>query len=207
MYRQNRNYYRQANSNNQSFRLDCNKKMALTNNMRLVWEQHIYWTRMLLISIAEKLSDEKDVANRLMQNPDDIAKIFADYYPADVTNSISELLTQHLQIGGELITALRDNKTDEAAKLNQQWYNNADKMAIAFNSINPYFTLADMRDMLYKHLELTTNEVNLRLAGKYSEDIKAFDEVEQEALAMADYFTTGIIKQFPQKFSQYTKRI
>jgi hypothetical protein len=54
--------------------------------------------------------------------------------------------------------------------------------------------------MLYSHLKLTTQEVAMRLAKKYPEDIRAFNEVEAEAAMMADYFTDGIVKQFPMYF-------
>ncbi|MCL2023554.1 MAG: hypothetical protein FWG82_04205 [Oscillospiraceae bacterium] len=54
--------------------------------------------------------------------------------------------------------------------------------------------------MLYRHLELNTQEVAKRLAGKYTEDIEAFDVVENEALMIADYFSSDIIQPFPQMF-------
>ena len=172
----------------------------LRSNMREAWEQHVYWTRMLLISIAERLKDLPDVTARLMQNPKDLATLFALYYGADTAKTIEQLLTEHLQIGADLITALRDRKTDEAARLKNQWYINADKMAHAFSAINPYYRYDELRNMLHRHLELTTQEVAMRLAGNYSADIQAFEQVEREALLMADYFTTGIMQQFPHKF-------
>ena len=177
------------------------KHIELINNMRLAWSQHVYWTRMLLISIAERLSDLDATTARLLQNPDDIARIFAGYYSADVAKAIAQLLTEHLQIGAQLITALRDGKTTQANALNHEWYINADKMANVFSGISPYYELDMMRDMLYRHLELTTGAVAMRLAGNYPEDIKAFDAVEQEAIAMADLFSSGIMRQFPQMFS------
>ncbi|MCL2676205.1 MAG: hypothetical protein FWE84_06495 [Firmicutes bacterium] len=73
-------------------------------------------------------------------------------------------------------------------------------MAEAFAGINPYFNRTELRTMLYRHLDLTTQEVAMRLAGNFAADIKAFDTVEQEALSMADYFSFGIMRQFPQKF-------
>jgi len=179
---------------------DFYEQFGLMSNMRLVWEQHVYWTRMLLISIAERLKDQTEVTNRLLQNPYDIAQIYADYYPAEDASKIAQLLTEHLQIGAELITALRDKKTEEAHNLTNQWYINADKMAEAFSSINPYYDREELLKMLYKHLELTTQEVAMRIAGNYKADIEAFDKVEQEAIAMADYFSIGIIKQFQNKF-------
>jgi hypothetical protein len=39
-----------------------------------------------------------------------------------------------------------------------------------------------------------------RLAGDFPADIKAFDAVEEEALAMAGLFSAGIMLQFPQMF-------
>ena len=176
------------------------EQLALLNSMRLLWEQHVYWTRMLLISIAERLKDQSDVTERLLQNPDDIADIYEEYYGENTAIIIAQLLTEHLQIGAELITALRDNITAEADKLTKEWYANADKMADAFSSINPYYKRGELHNMLYEHLNLTTQEVAMRLAGNYKADIEAFDKVEQEALSMADYFSLGIIKQFPDKF-------
>ena len=176
------------------------EQLFLLNSMRFVWTQHVYWTRMLLISIAERLKDEKDVAERVLRNPRDIANIYKDYYGEEVADTIADLLTEHLQIGAELITALRDKKTEEADKLTKQWYINADKMADAFASINPNYDREELRDMLHRHLELTTLEVAKRLAGDYKADIEAFEKVEHEAISMADYFSLGIIEQFPEKF-------
>jgi uncharacterized protein YicC (UPF0701 family) len=172
-----------------------NTSSDLSWKMRFVWLQHVYWTRLLLISIAERLKDLDATTARLMQNPKDIADVFKVYYGAETAGAIEQLLTEHLQIGAELITALRDSKTAEAEHLKTMWYENADKMAKAFSGINPYYRYDELRDMLYRHLELTTEEVAKRLAGDYTADIQAFGRVEQEALMMADYFTSGICRQ------------
>lgn len=176
------------------------KQIELNNEMREAWEQHVYWTRMLIISICEKLADQQATTDRLLENPKDIADIFAKYYSLDVAKQIEDLLTEHLKIGAELITALRDGKTQEAEQLDRQWYANADAMAQAFSSINPYFDQGEMTNMLYDHLDITKKEVAQRLAKNYPEDIDAFDSAEEQAIAMADQFTAGIMQQFPQKF-------
>jgi len=177
----------------------CPDKM-LHGDMRTAWMEHVFWTRLLLISIAERMADQSDTTARLLRNPDDIARIFARYYPAATAKMISQLLTEHLQIGAKLITALRDKKTAEADKLNFKWYMNADKMADAFAGMNPYYDREELRKMLYSHLQLTTDEVAHRLAGDYAADVAAMDKVQAEALDMADYFTAGIMEQFPERF-------
>lgn len=49
--------------------------------------------------------------------------------------------------------------------------------------------------MMYSHLKMTKKETALRLQGEYEEDIRMFDEIEIEALKMADYMSCGIINQ------------
>jgi hypothetical protein len=169
--------------------------------MRFVWLQHVYWTRMVLISIAERLKDEADTTARLLQNPVDMADIFSRYYPVEVDNEIERLFTEHLQIGAELITALRDNEREKAATLDRNWYINADKIASLFSRINPNWVYTDLQEMLHTHLDLTKIEVTERLVGHYAEDIAAFGDVEREGVQMADMFTLGIIKQFKYRFS------
>lgn len=176
------------------------KRTKLMNDMRLAWSQHVYWTRMLLISIAEGLADETDVTNRLLENPKDIADIFGQYYSQDVATLIEQLLTEHLQLGAELIKASKAGDSAMIEELNSLWYANADKMADAFSSINPYYNREEVRKMLYDHLDMTKQEVAMRLTKNYPEDIKAFDSVEAGAMAMADYFVHGIMRQFPHKF-------
>ena len=175
-------------------------QVQLIKQMNLVWEQHIMWTRMLLISIAENLKDLDATQARLLRNPKDIADVFRRFYGIAVANRIQQLLTEHLVIGKDLIVALKNKNQEEATKLNTKWYQNADEMAEAFSSINPFYPREEIRNMLYEHLRLITNEVNYRLQGNYVEDINSYDMVQKEILKMSQFFVNGIVKQFPNLF-------
>ncbi len=166
----------------------------LHDDMRRAWAQHVYWTRMLLISIAEHLTDQGVVTTKLMENPQAIADIFAPYFSQEAANEIGNLLTEHLQIGGELITALRDNQMDKANDLNKQWHVNASKIAEALAAMNPNYNKQELQAMLEQHLDLLTEEVAARLARDYVKDIKAFDKSERQAEEMADYLSSGIVQ-------------
>ena len=172
----------------------------LSKNMDLVWLEHILWTRMLLISIAENLADLDPTRARLLENPKNIADIFRKYYGNNVANIIQKLLTEHLVIGEKLIVALKNGNQKLAEELNTQWYKNADDMAEAFSSINPFYPKEEIRHMLYEHLRLTTDEVSNRLKKNYAADIKAYDMVQKEILKMSDFFVNGIVKQFSNLF-------
>lgn len=175
-------------------------EVNLIKRMNLVWEQHIMWTRMLLISIAENLKDFSATKARLLQNPKDIANIFEKFYGINVANVIEKLITEHLAIGEKLIFALKNKDEKAAADLNAKWYKNADEIAETFSNFNPFYKRSDVQAMMYEHLRLTSKKVEERLAGNYVADIKAFDEVQREVLGMAQYFVDGIICQFPDLF-------
>ena len=187
------------NAQNTSYWVSMNQ-VQLLQQMNLVWEQHIMWTRMLLISIAENLNDLDATQARLLRNPKDIADVFRRYYGIVVANKIQQLLTEHLSIGKDLIVALKNKNQEEATKLNTKWYQNADEMAEAFSSINPFYPKEEIRNMLYEHLRLTTNEVNNRLQGNYMADINSYDMVQKEILKMSQFFVNGIVRQFPNLF-------
>lgn len=174
--------------------------MELSQDMRQAWMQHVYWNRMLLISIAERLDDQAAVTARLMKNPEDIAEIYGEFYPPEVAGAIKQLFTEHLGIGGELITAVRDQNQAEVTRLSHLWYENADQIAQMLSAINPQYQYEELRSMLYHHLSLLQKEISARLMGNYEADIQAFDEVEEQASDMADYLAAGLIRQFPQKF-------
>ena len=190
------------NSNNRPNEKICitQNAMNLSDEMNTLWEQHVFWTRLFLISVAENLKDLNETEKRLLRNSVDIANIYRRYYGNSVAQRIQNLLTEHLKIGGDLIVALKNKDNLKAQELDKKWHQNADEIAEFLSSINPYYNRQELQQMLYEHLALTTEEVKARLRGDYKTDIEAFDRVEKEALKMASYFTRGIWKQFRNMF-------
>lgn len=183
--------------------MDCISinQFNLSNKMRMLWEQHVFWTRLLIISILNNLKDLDATQTRLLQNPGEIAAIYGKFYGPVIQKNISDLLTEHLVIGAQLITATKNNNTSEMNRLNTLWYQNADKISKFLASFNPFYSENDLRRMFYTHLDLTKNEVSLRLKSNWTEDVKNFDILEKEAINMADYFSMGIVRQFDYLFS------
>lgn len=175
-------------------------QVNLMQNMDLAWLEHILWTRLFLISVAENLGDLEATKARLLENPRTIANVFRKYYGNNIANKFEELIKEHLIIGGDLIVALKNGNQKLAQELNTKWYKKADDMAEAFSSINPFYPKEEVRSMLYEHLRLTTNEVSARLKKDYAADIKAYDMVQKEVLKMSEFFVNGIVKQFPNLF-------
>ncbi len=171
------------------------RQICLMNQLRKLWGQHVYWTRFFIISTAEGLADLKPVTDRLLENPEDFAKLLAPVYGAKTACRFKELLTEHLQIGGELVGAAKNGETGRADSLRGQWYRNADEIAAFLASVNRCWQESKWKDMLYSHLKMTEKEAELRLKGNYAADIQIFGSIEEEAFKMADYMFCGIVKQ------------
>jgi hypothetical protein len=57
-----------------------------------------------------------------------------------------------------------------------------------------------MNTMMKQHLALTTKEAAARLRGNWSTDVAAYDQVHAEILRMAGMLSSGIVRQFPERF-------
>lgn len=172
----------------------------LNNYLRLLWEQHIVWTRLTILSIVFDLPDLDLVTNRLLRNPKDFEALLMPLYGDSAASRFEELLTSHLTIAAQLVSAAKAGDARAAADVEQMWYANADEIAVFLGRINPYWSMQQWQTMLYEHLALTKTEAVNILTGKYAEGISVFDQIEMQALEMADVMTYGIVMQFPDVF-------
>ena len=175
-------------------------ELALSNRMRLLWEQHVYWTRMVILSMVFGLPDTQVVTNRLPRNPKDFEATLGRFYGKDIAAKFAELLTSHLTIAAELVSAAKAGDSTAAADAEKRWYENADQIAAFLGSINPYWSVQLWQKMLYDHLAMTKTEAVNILSQEYEDSVSVFENIEQQALNMADMMTQGIVKQFPQYF-------
>lgn len=176
-------------------------ELELNNQIRMLWEQHVYWTRMLIISMAFNLHDMQEAANRLLKNPKDFQAALTPLYGEEKAAQFAELLTAHLVIASELVKAAKAGDSAAAADAEARWYKNADQIAAFLASINPYWSYEQWQKLLYDHLAMTKQEAVDILTQNFADSINTFDKIEQEALVMADVMTQGIVKQFPQNFA------
>ncbi|KAB2338089.1 acetylglutamate kinase [Cytobacillus depressus] len=175
-------------------------EMDLNNFMRLLWEEHIAWTRMAIISIVFKLPDKDFVIKRLFQNATDMGNAFRKYYGAEIGDRFGRLIREHLILAADLVTAAAAGDAKAAAIAEKKWYANADKIGTFMNTINPNWPVKDVREMFYEHLRLTKLEAVYMINKNFAADIAVYDQIQKQALGMADVFTSGIIKQFPAAF-------
>ena len=133
-------------------------ELDLSNVMRMLWEQHIAWTRMTLISIIKDLPDVDFVTNRLLRNPIDFERVLEVFYGYEIASQFSDLFKSHLVIAAQLVKAAKAGDNKGSADAEKRWYANADEIALFLSRINPYWSQENWKTMLYEHLRMTKSE-------------------------------------------------
>jgi hypothetical protein len=182
--------------------------LAFHDAMRKLWEDHITYTRNVIISfeLNERnakvvLPDLSTVVDRLLQNQVDIGNAIKPYYGTDAGDQLTALLKEHINGAAKVLTALKTNDQAALQTAIEAWYANAHDIAVFLNSANPdNWPLADMDQMMKDHLDATTAEAVARHQENWSGDVTAYDEVHAQPLTMADMLSDGIIANFPSKF-------
>jgi hypothetical protein len=173
----------------------------LRADMRKLWEDHVSWTRLYIVSVAAGLPDKDLTAQRLIQNQVDIGNAIKPFYGDAAGTKLTELLKEHILGAADLLAAAKAGDQPEIAKQKARWSKNGDDIAMFLAGANPKnWPEAAMKAEMKMHLDLTLKEALNRFAGKYAEDIKDYDQVHEHILKLADTLTNGIKAQFPDRF-------
>lgn len=170
------------------------------NEMRSLWEEHVAWTRMAIISLTFNLPDLEFVLARLLQNATDMGNMLRRLYGDEAAKTYSDLIKEHLLIAADLVKASIAGDTEAASKAEKLWYENADQIARFLSSVNPYLPEDTVRQMFYHHLELTKQEAVYMINKQFQKDIEVYDEIEEQAREMADALSDAMVQAFPNYF-------
>jgi hypothetical protein len=177
-------------------------EVALRQGMRSLWEDHVSWTRLAVISLTTGSADTKATVARLLRNQADIGDAIVPFYGRAAGTGLTRLLREHILVAADLIAAAKAGDKAKLATEQAAWQRNADAIAGFLHGANPgAWKLGEMKAMLRTHLALTTQEVVARLQGRWALDVRAYDAIVKQALGMADMLSDGIVHQFPARFA------
>jgi hypothetical protein len=177
------------------------KGVAVRMDMRKLWEDHITWTRLAIISLEGGTPDTDATVGRLLRNQVDIGNAIKPFYGTAAGDALTALLREHILVAADVIAAAKAGDSAGLAAAQARWVTNADQIAVFLHRANPRFwPLEEMRTMMHGHLALTTDEAVAHLQGNWDADVAAYDRVHEQILAMADMLSAGIIGQFPARF-------
>jgi prophage DNA circulation protein len=169
--------------------------------MRKLWEDHVTWTRLAIVSFAAGLPDLEATETRLLRNQTDIGDAIKPYYGQAAGNRLTALLRSHILGAVTLLQAAKAGDNAQITKASTAWYANGNQIADFLHDANPSnWSGAATRAMMKEHLDQTLLEAQDRLQGRFAADVRDYDAVHRHILDMADTLSAGIMRQFPQCF-------
>ncbi len=174
---------------------------AFQDEMRKLWEDHVTWTRLAIVSFVDDLSDLEPTVARLMRNQSDIGDAIKPYYGEHAGDRLTELLEGHINGAVDLLGAAKAGDQERLKRANAAWYRNGNQIADFLSDANPdNWPRREMRSMMKTHLDQTIAEATQRLEGDHVAEIRTYDEIHLHILEMADALSDGIVAQFPERF-------
>ena len=175
-------------------------RAALQGAMRKLWEDHVTWTQLYIVSAVAGLPDLGATTQRLLQNQTDIGDAIKPFYGDAAGARLTELLRQHILTAAALVGAAKAGNTADVQAASARWDANADSIAAFLSGANPRnWPLETLRQAMHHHLALTLEEAQARLRGDWNADVAAYDAIHTHILQLADVLTAGIAAQFPDR--------
>jgi hypothetical protein len=103
-------------------------------------------------------------------------------------------------IAGDLVAAAKSGDQAAFAKHDGRWTDNIGAIARFLAGANPNWPEKEVFDLLALHLKLTKDETVARISGDWAADVKAFDDIFNEILVVADTLHDGLVAQCPDRF-------
>jgi hypothetical protein len=173
----------------------------LHDGMRKLWEDHITWTRLAIVSFAGGLPDLPATQERLLRNQSDIAAAIRPYYGRTAERRLRSLLRAHIVGAVTLLGAAKAADSAAVGRAQTAWYANGREIADFLATANPRnWPRSEMRAMMRTHLDETLKEAVDRLNGRFTADVADYDAIHRTILEMADMLSDGIVAQFPNRF-------
>lgn len=174
---------------------------AFQDDMRRLWEDHVTWTRLAIVTFADGSASFDATAARLLKNQDDIGDAIKPFYGDAAGEQLTALLKDHIGVAVQLLQAAKAGDDEAFGQANAAWYRNSDDIADFLAGADPKnWPQATMRAAMKGHLDQTLAEASHELTGKYAESVADYDEIHHHILQMADVLSTGIMRSFPEKF-------
>lgn len=161
-----------------------------------LWLQLAILTRSLIVSTAGDLGDIKVITDRLTLLPKTFSEVLDQYFDPEETAQFQELLQEHIAAVSALIIA---EKNDDRQTVNQETvflYDNANRIAAYLMNINPFWSKEQWSELLNDYIEMFFADLVARLTNDFTKEIDVFEDLQSQAMKLADYMARGIAQKF-----------
>ncbi len=176
---------------------------TMQKTLRDLWLGHIFWVQRVVlfnptIDPAEREAAEKQV----LANANAIASTVTPFYGEAGYGKFLALLTGHYAAVKDYSEATMFANTHGQETALARLASNADLFAEFINGINPQHLPKDtVRDMIAAHGAHHVRQINQYMKKEYVHLDETWPMMRQHVYLFADTLTTGLVKQFPSRFS------
>jgi hypothetical protein len=168
--------------------------------LRGAWEVHARWTRSYIVSLLADLPDSGRAKTRLFEGANDVADAMRPYCPVTAIPEMANLVRRNVLATGRAAAASRAGDSLAAASALDNWSAGSDSLAALLARTNPNWPAGKFGDLLRAYQEQTWRQIAARARQDWFADVAACDQADNEARAVADALSAGIVKQFPDRF-------
>jgi len=83
------------------------KSEQLRLGMHKLWEDHVTWTRNVILNIIDDLPGTQQAVDRLLKNQDDIGNAIKPVYGDAAGTELTRLLKEHITTAADLLKAAK----------------------------------------------------------------------------------------------------
>lgn len=166
--------------------------------MNKKWEDHILWTRFVIISYIYNNPDIKANEARLIRNQREIGELFGKFYDKEVEENVFNLLKDHILIAGKLIKYAKNKNKSSFEMEHKKWYENSKSFSLYLSKLNDSWEYKKIKEYFDLHLDQTLKEVTYLLDKEFDKSIKEYDDIKDHILKMSCYLYKGLINKFPE---------
>jgi hypothetical protein len=166
--------------------------IAYHDEWRGLWEDHVTWTRVVILGVVNGLPGTDDYVARLIQNYEDMEDALKPYFKDDDVEELGDLIQEHLVLAKQILDTVKAG--GDATALIAEWKQNGTDIATQMSEMSSRWPFGEANEMWQDHLTATLEEATAEFTGDFDGAVAAYDEVVAMAREMADFFSEGVIK-------------
>ena len=166
--------------------------------LRKLFTDHAVFTSLVLKSIVDKAEDTGVLLERLLGNQKDIGDQVAPVIGVEKGAQLAQLLTEHIQLAGAVITAAASpadamNTKDGLMTKLRALLDQGNRVATFLTSLNPEkLPLNVTSEMFASHNRSVFEMTKARIEGDFNREISLYDAYYNEILALSDALVNAL---------------
>lgn len=176
---------------------------TMQKTLRDLWLGHIFWVqRVVLFNTTIDPTEREAAEKQVLANANAIASTVTPFYGEAGYGKFLALLTGHYAAVKDYSEATMFANTHGQETALARLASNADLFAEFINGVNPQHLPKDtVRDMIAAHGAHHVLQINQYMKKEYVHLDETWPMMRQHVYLFADTLTTGLVKQFPSRFS------